>query len=92
MTAQPITPEISSRICRHMNNDHQDAIITYATEYGGITNIESAKMIEITPSQMELEVNGEFLEIPFDHLLKDSEDAHQTLVLMTKNKRISTKK
>ena len=86
MAADPLTPQVSERICHHMNNDHQQAIISYAIRYGGITNVANAKMLAITPSQMELEVNGKFLAIPFDHELKDSEDAHQTLVSMIKNK------
>ena len=32
----------------------------------------------------ELEVDGDVLEIKFDHTLTDSEDAHHTLVAMLK--------
>jgi len=31
---------------------------------------------------MELEVDGNIVQIKFDHTLSDSEDAHQTLVTM----------
>jgi len=31
---------------------------------------------------MQLEVDGAALEVPFDHTLSDSEDAHRTLVAM----------
>ena len=89
MPAEPITSKVSSRICNHMNNDHQDAIITYATKYGGISNVVSAKMLAISPSEMELEVNGKVIHITFDHLLKDSEDAHQTLVSMIRESKKS---
>jgi hypothetical protein len=31
---------------------------------------------------MELDVDGQRLSVPFDHVLSDSDDAHRTLVAM----------
>lgn len=82
MAADPLTPSVSDRICRHMNADHADAVLNYARHYGGIADPRSATMLAVRPHAMELEVDGSKLEIHFDHELSDSEDAHRTLVAM----------
>ena len=82
MAADPLTPAISDRICRHMNDDHSDAVLRYAHHYGGLTSATAATMTGVTAEAMTLEVNGEPVSIPFDHTLTDSEDAHRTLVAM----------
>ena len=84
MSSDPLTPDVSTRICRHMNDDHADAVINYARYYGGIKDPQTPKMIVIASETMELEVDGDVLEIKFDHTLTDSEDAHHTLVAMLK--------
>ena len=84
MSSAPLTPDVSARICRHMNGDHAEAVMNYARYYGGIKDPQTAKMILITSETMELEVDGDALEIKFDHTLTDSEDAHHTLVAMLK--------
>ena len=82
MPADPLTPAISARICTHMNDDHAKAVLDYARHYGGIETPESARMVAVMRDSMELEVDGRSLQIPFDHTLIDSEDAHRTLVAM----------
>lgn len=89
--ADPITPAISDRICKHMNDDHADAVLTYAKVYGNSPTAETAAMSAIDPLGMDLtaSVAGETvsLRIPFDRELTDSEDAHQTLIGMIKEAR-----
>ncbi|MFM2432452.1 MAG: hypothetical protein RLZZ511_3666 [Cyanobacteriota bacterium] len=89
--ADPITPAISTRICTHMNDDHADAVLMYAKAYGQATNATAATMAAIDPLGMDLtaEVDGQplNLRIAFDHELKDSEDAHQTLIAMIRQAR-----
>ena len=82
MPADPLTTAVSTRICTHMNDDHAEAVLDYARHYGGIHAPASARMVSVTPNSMELEVDGSSLQIPFDHTLTDSEDAHRTLVAM----------
>ena len=82
MPADPLTTAVSTRICTHMNDDHAEAVLDYARHYGGIDAPKSARMVALTPNSMELEVDGSSLQIPFDHTLTDSEDAHRTLVAM----------
>ena len=82
------TSEISNRICSHMNEDHQDAVLLYAQKFGSHSNSTAAKMLSIDALGMDLiaEVSGESLPIiiEFDHTLKDAEDAHYTLIDMLK--------
>jgi hypothetical protein len=42
-------------------------------------------MLAVAPEAMRLEVDGAVVEIPFDHTLTDSEDAHRTLVAMLRS-------
>ena len=92
MTADPLTPAVSDRICRHMNEDHGDAVLRYALHYGGVSNANIATMTAVSTDAMSLEVDGKSLRIPFDHTLTDSEDAHRTMVAMLRAMATSEKK
>jgi putative heme iron utilization protein len=85
MAADPLTPAVSDRICRHMNDDHAEAVLAYARHYGGAREARNARMLAVGPEAMRLEVDGAVLEVPFDHSLSDSEDAHRTLVAMLRS-------
>jgi putative heme iron utilization protein len=82
MAADPLTSAVSERICKHMNNDHAEAVLAYARHYGGVEAPQQARMVAVRPEAMELEVDGQRLDVAFDHTLSDSEDAHRTLVAM----------
>ena len=84
MNSEPITQESSTRICNHMNKDHQDAVNAYAKYYGKIKTFKSAKMIRLSPESFQLKIDDQTLEIEFDHILQDCSDAHKTLVKMIK--------
>lgn len=85
------TPEISARICKHMNEDHADAVLLYAKTFADTVEATSAEMLKIDAEGMDLKVrnNGseEPVRIAFDHTLKDAEDAHHTLIDMIKQAR-----
>ncbi len=85
MSNDPISESISKRICTHMNKDHNDAVLNYAINYGGVKDPLNVEMLEINSGKMILRVDGKKIEIPFDHTLVDSSDAHKTLVAMSKN-------
>jgi putative heme iron utilization protein len=89
--SEAITPAISDRICKHMNEDHGSAIALYAQVYGNTPQTESAIMESIDPQGMNLlaQIPGSTVpvRIEFDHPLKDAEDAHHTLVAMIKQAR-----
>ena len=86
--SEAITPAISDRICRHMNEDHAEAIVLYAKAFGNEPNTKAATMDSIDPQGMNIsaQVAGETIpvRVEFDHTLKDAEDAHHTLVAMIK--------
>lgn len=85
------SPEISDRICKHMNDDHADAVLLYARVFGHSPEASAAEMVSIDAQGMNLltQVNGAQapLRVAFDHVLQDAEDAHQTLIAMVKQAR-----
>jgi putative heme iron utilization protein len=91
MSAEPITPEISDRICAHMNDDHAEAILLYAKVFAKTPNATSARLVSIDPEGMDLtalvEAKSTPLRVSFDHRLENSEDAHHTLIEMVKQAR-----
>ena len=88
---EPITPAIGDRIAQHMNADHVDALVLYAQAFGNITEAQTAKMVAIDSQGMDLAVEtlkeSLLIRIPFDHELKDAEDAHHTLIDMIRQAR-----
>lgn len=89
--SEPITPAISDRICKHMNEDHGQAIAIYAKVFGNTPQAQTATMDSIDPQGMNIsaQVAGKVVpvRVKFDHTLKDAEDAHHTLVAMIKQAR-----
>ncbi|MGB8697892.1 MAG: DUF2470 domain-containing protein [Thermosynechococcaceae cyanobacterium] len=89
--ADPITPEVSQRICKHMNEDHAEAVLLYAQVYGQVQGATAASLKAIDPDGMDLDVvvteSAETVRVTFDHCLTDSEDAHQTLIAMVRQAR-----
>jgi putative heme iron utilization protein len=82
MAADPLTTAVSDRICKHMNDDHGEAVLAYARHYGGLGEAKQASLLAVTPELMRIEADGQVVEVSFDHTLSDSEDAHRTLVAM----------
>lgn len=89
--SNPFTPEISDRICKHMNDDHADAVLLYAKSFAGTPDATAARMLRIDAEGMDLDVqksnDSTVARVSFDHELKDSEDAHQTLIAMVRKAR-----
>jgi len=85
---EKITPQVSDRICKHMNRDHAEAVLTYAQRYGNQANAAAATLTAIDDTGMNLQADVEGKTVPvrvtFDHELKDAADAHHTLVAMLK--------
>lgn len=85
---EPITPAVSDRICKHMNKDHSEAVLFYATAYGNQPAATAAVMESVDAEGMTLAVTVDGAQTPvrvsFDHTLEGAEDAHHTLVAMLK--------
>ena len=90
---EPITSTVSDRICKHMNKDHGEAVLLYATAYGNQPNATAATMESIDPEGMTLAVTVDgtatSVRVNFDHTLTGAEDAHHTLVEMLKQARVA---
>ena len=84
MNSEPITKSSSTRICNHMNKDHQDAVNAYAKYYGKVETFRSAKMLSLSAESLSLKIDDKTIDVPFDHVLQDCSDAHNTLVRMIK--------
>ncbi len=84
--SEQITTQVSDRICKHMNKDHAEAVLTYAQRYGDQPSATTATLTAIDDRGMDLkaDVNGDSIpvRVAFDHELKDAADAHYTLVAM----------
>ncbi len=93
--SEAFSTEISDRICKHMNEDHASAVALYAQTFGKSPETEAAQILSIDAQGMNLmaEIKGSSvpIRIEFDHQLKDSEDAHHTLIEMVKQARTSGK-
>lgn len=89
--AEPITPAVSDRICKHMNDDHADAVLTYAHVFGKTPEATAAVMqsIDLEGMTLDAEVNGERVpvRVPFAAPLADAKEAHYVLVDMLKQAR-----
>ena len=86
--SEKITDKVSDRICKHMNKDHAEAVLTYAQRYGNETSATAATLTAIDSKGMDLEaeVDGTTrpVRVSFDRELQDAADAHQMLVAMLK--------
>lgn len=89
--SEQFSTEISDRICKHMNEDHANAVALYVQTFGNSPETEAAQMLSIDAQGMNLtaQVKGSSVpvRIEFDHELKDAEDAHHTLIEMVKQAR-----
>jgi putative heme iron utilization protein len=86
--SETITPEISNRICKHMNDDHADAVLLYAKAFGNSPNAEAAQMLAIDSQGMDLtvQIDGKKIDlrVQFDRTLENAQEAHHLLVDMVK--------
>ena len=78
-----ITPEISRRVCEHMNKDHIESIHKYLIHYGNITDFKKAYMEEINNKFMKIKYDKKYAIINFKKEISESE-IHSTLVSMIK--------
>ena len=89
--AEAITPTVSDRICKHMNDDHADAVLLYAQAFGNATTATAATMKAIDTTGMDLDatIDGQStpVRVSFERPLADAKDAHHVLVEMLKQVR-----
>jgi putative heme iron utilization protein len=83
-----LSSDAAAAICKHMNEDHADAVAAYARTFGKVERVESAELISFDARAMQLGVEsggGRIVtRIPFDHVLADKDDARETLIAMAR--------
>lgn len=86
--ASALTPDVVAKICEHMNDDHADSVAHYAEVFGKCTNVETARLRGFDADGMDLEVvtsgGAQTTRISFDHAIRDSDDARDTLIAMAR--------
>lgn len=89
--SEAITAAVSDRICKHMNDDHADAVLVYAKVYGQTESATAAKMdsIDLQGMNLSAEVDGATVpvRVHFERPLENAKDAHHVLVEMLKDTR-----
>ena len=89
--SEPITAAISDRICKHMNKDHADAVLTYVQFFGDTQAATAATMDSLDSNGMNLTAEVEGTSVPvrvnFDHALENAKEAHHILVEMLEQAR-----
>lgn len=82
------TADAALAICRHMNDDHADAIAAYARAFGGVPQVASARMTALDAHGMDLGIDtgGAHVatRVAFDHELQDADDARETLIALAR--------
>jgi putative heme iron utilization protein len=80
--------DAAAAICKHMNEDHADALIAYARTYGNVEYVRTAELIALDADAMELVVDTDaeriIARIAFDRVLTGKDDARETLVPMAR--------
>jgi putative heme iron utilization protein len=75
-------------ICDHMNEDHADAVLGYARTLAGRSDAASARLTGFDSAGMDLAVDtgsgSVDVRIPFDHELRDADDARDTLIALAR--------
>jgi len=86
--SEAITSAVSDRICKHMNDDHADAVLVYAQVFGNTQAATAARMESIDLEGMNLaaEVGGQQVpvRVTFEAPLENAKAAHHLLVDMLK--------
>jgi putative heme iron utilization protein len=89
--SEPITAAVSDRICKHMNDDHGEAVLIYAQVFGKVQDATAARMesIDLTGMDLTAEVAGSPVpvRVAFASPLETAKDAHHLLVEMLKQAR-----
>jgi heme iron utilization protein len=75
--------EAEARIVQHMNEDHADAVVLYATRLLGRTG-EGWRLTGVDPEGADLRLEGQVARLAFDRPIHDAEGARQELVRLVK--------
>ncbi len=72
----------------HMNDDHADAVLGYVHHYAKLPGAQAATLVALDADGMLVHamIDGaaQPVTIPFDHTLRDANDARDTLIAMAR--------
>jgi putative heme iron utilization protein len=81
---QSLTEGALAAMCEHMNEDHADAVLSYALAYAKVRDARSATMTALDARGFDLLVETadgpRAARVDFDRTVVDAEDAKQTLI------------
>ena len=87
--SEPLSQEVIDKIRKHMNEHHADAVLTLAQKCGNCAVAEAAQVLSIDSQGMDLTAQTGDAAVPiritFDHVLKDAEDAKNTIIALVQN-------
>ena len=79
-----LDPTHESAITSHMNEDHAEACLLYASHVADKQQDMSAEMIDVSMSQITLRIEGEDLTIDFPRVAQGEDDIRSVLVEMVR--------
>lgn len=83
--ANPFFGEAGLSVINHMNDDHQNALLTYCQHQNiAVPNETHPVMVSVDGEGMHLRMGAEVIRIPFADAVSDSSGLRQTLVAMAK--------
>jgi putative heme iron utilization protein len=82
--------ETVAAMIAHMNDDHADAVLGYVQHFAALPQAEAATLVALDPTGMVVHATIEgaqrIVSIPFDHVLRDAQDARETLITMARSR------
>jgi putative heme iron utilization protein len=86
---EALPPDKIAAMIAHMNDDHADAVLGYVHRYASLPQAQSATLVAIDPDGMLVHATIDGAQQPvaitFDHVLRDADDARDTLIAMARD-------
>ncbi len=83
-----LSEEAIAGIVAHMNADHAESVCDYARHYGELDVVDAATLRTLDADAMTIVAFSggakHVLSVDFDHTLRDTVDARETLVAMAR--------
>jgi len=78
--------EHEARICKHMNEDHQDDLRLLCKHFGG-TEIEQPRMVGVDPRGIDIRARFDVYRVPSKEMMDSPERVREVLTAMTHDAR-----
>ena len=81
-----LPPAAVAAMIAHMNEDHADAVLGYVHRYAALPAARAATLMSLDANGMQIQTTHDdalqLITVPFDHVLRDADDARDTLIAM----------